>query len=94
MHWGGNQNPNKVTQTDLLNAIHYGAQEVVMDEDVTEENIDEILLKSKAKTEEFNKELNKIEQRFNLDQISFTGDDQNRESMYYFEGEDYKSRQK
>ncbi len=43
-----------------------------MDEDVTEENIDEILLKSKAKTEEFNKELNKIEQRFNLDQISFT----------------------
>jgi len=52
-----------VTQTDLMNAIHFGAQNIVVgdDDEVMNESIDDILGKSKAKTKDFEDELNKIE---------------------------------
>ena len=87
------RNPQaKVSVNDIRNAIHCGAREIIMgaEEDVNENTIDEILEKSQGKTKQIEEELNKIEQRFNLNQISLTGDTQNQDSLYYFEGEDYK----
>lgn len=40
-----------------------------------EENIDNIIGHSIKKTEEINKVLNKIEDKFNLNNVSLTGDD-------------------
>jgi len=46
------------------------------------------MLKSRSKTDEFQKELNSIEQKFNLNEISLPENDQH--NMYLFEGENYK----
>lgn len=42
------------------------------------------------KTAEINKVLNKIEDKFNLNNVSLTGDDEKQTYLYEFEGEDYK----
>lgn len=41
-----------------------------------EDNIDKIIEHSLKKTEEINKVLNKIEDKFNLNNVSLTGDDE------------------
>jgi SWI/SNF-related matrix-associated actin-dependent regulator of chromatin subfamily A member 5 len=64
------------------------------DELMTEQDIDKILQYGTEKTDEINQELNKIEQKFNLDNISLTGNENDGHNMYYFEGEDYKNKQK
>ena len=65
------------------------------EEEVTEETIEKILAKGNEKTNEMNQELDKIEQKFNLNDISLTGNEtDNGPGMYYFEGEDYKTKQK
>lgn len=48
---------------------------------------------SLKKTEEINKELNKIEDKFNLNNVSLTGEDEKQTDLYVFEGEDYKKKQ-
>lgn len=58
----------------------------------SEANIEEILGYAKRKTEEIEEELSKIEQKFNLNNISLTGEDEHVQSLYTFEGEDYKAR--
>jgi SWI/SNF-related matrix-associated actin-dependent regulator of chromatin subfamily A member 5 len=92
----GHGNSKKLTTQDMMNAIHCGAQEIIMskDEQMTEQDIDKILQYGTEKTDEINKELNKIEQKFNLDNISLTGNENDGHNMYYFEGEDYKNKQK
>jgi hypothetical protein len=42
------------------------------------------------RTEDFQKILNKIEEKFNLNKVSLTGDDEKQTNLYEFEGEDYK----
>lgn len=65
------------------------------EEDVNEANIDKILEYGNEKTDEINEELRKIDQKFNLNNISLTGNEvDDGPGMYYFEGEDYKSKQK
>ena len=73
--------------------IKYGAQEIILPEgegEVLEENIEKIIENSLKKTEEINKELSKIEDKFNLNNVSLTGDDEKQTDLYMFEGEDYK----
>jgi len=57
-----------------------------------EANIDKIIDHSLKKTEEINKVLSKIEDKFNLNNVSLTGEDEKNTGLYMFEGEDYKSK--
>lgn len=75
--------------------IKYGAQEIISTADfgVTEESIDQILAHSLKKTEELQETLSKIEEKFNLNTVSLTGDDPDskQNKLYTFEGMDYKT---
>jgi len=45
------------------------------------------------RTDEINKVLNKIEDKFNLNNVSLTGDDWEKQTdLYMFEGQDYKKK--
>lgn len=93
----GHGSNKKISAQDMMNAIHYGAQEIIMsnEEKITEENIEKILEYGNEKTDEINEELSKIEQKFNLNNISLTGNENDDgPGMYYFEGEDYKNKHK
>jgi hypothetical protein len=57
-----------------------------------EENIESIIDHSLKKTEEINRVLNKIEDKFNLNNVSLTGEDEKQTNLYMFEGEDYKDK--
>ena len=46
-------------------------------------NIDQIIDKSLKKTEELEKQLKTIEDKFNLNQVSLTGDDDNHKTSIY-----------
>lgn len=73
--------------------IKFGAQEIITTEngqDINEANIDKIIENSLKKTEEINKVLSKIEDKFNLNNVSLLGDDDKQTNLYEFEGEDYK----
>lgn len=52
------------------------------------QNIDKIIDKSLKKTEEFEKQLKSIEDKFNLNSVSLTGDDDgHKTSIYQMDGE-------
>ncbi len=73
--------------------IKYGAQEIILTEQdgqIKEANIDHIIEHSMKKTEEMNKLLSMIEDKFNLNNVSLTGEDEKYTNLYEFEGEDYK----
>lgn len=57
-----------------------------------EANIDNIIEHSLKRTEEINKVLNKIEDKFNLNNVSLTGEDEKQTDLYMFEGQDYKKK--
>ncbi len=57
-----------------------------------EANIDKIINHSMRRTEELNKSLARLEDKFNLNNVSLTGDDEKQTNLYTFEGEDYKAR--
>jgi len=93
----GHGSMEKISKDDMMNAIHWGAQEIVMskDEAITEKDIDRILAYGNEKTDEIKKELGKIESKFNLNNISLTGNENSdSHDIYYFEGKDYKNKQK
>jgi len=64
------------------------------DEDISEQTIEELLSKGETKTDLLNKELNKIESHFNMNQMQITDKDEDNPNMYVFEGEDYKKKNK
>lgn len=69
--------------------IKYGAQEIILHEQEGQSmdaNIDGIIERSMKKTEEINKELSKLEEKFNLNNVSLTGDDDKQTNLYTFEG--------
>jgi len=70
--------------------IKYGAQEIIStaNQEINEENIDRILDYSLKRTNELNADLAKIEDKFNLNSVSLTGDDENSKQtkLYTFEG--------
>ena len=78
---------------EMISMIKHGAQEIILPEQdgqISEANIDDIIAHSMKKTEDFQKILNKIEEKFNLNKVSLTGDDEKQTNLYEFEGEDYK----
>jgi hypothetical protein len=86
---------NNISNGEVLQMIKYGAQEIISTADfgVTEESIDQILAHSLKKTEELQETLSKIEEKFNLNTVSLTGDDPDskQNKLYTFEGMDYKT---
>lgn len=70
--------------------IKYGAQEIILAENDSqlEQNIDSIIDYSMQKTNEIKKELSMLEDKFNLNNVSLTGDDweNNTTTLYTFEG--------
>lgn len=59
--------------------IKYGAQEIILTEQEgksMEANIDNIIDHSLKRTEEINRVLSKIEDKFNLNNVSLTGEDE------------------
>jgi hypothetical protein len=57
--------------------IKYGAQEIIStaNYEITEASIDDILNHSLKRTEELQASLSKIEDKFNLNSVSLTGDE-------------------
>jgi hypothetical protein len=57
--------------------IKYGAQEIIStaNYEITDSSIDDILNHSLKRTEELQASLSKIEDKFNLNSVSLTGDE-------------------
>ena len=55
-----------------------------------EQNIDSIIDHSIKRTEEINQIMSKIEDKFNLNNVSLTGEDDKHSNLYMFEGQEYK----
>lgn len=72
--------------------IKFGAQEIILaeQEGALEANIDEVIEHSLRKTEEINRSLKMIEDKFNLNSVSLTGDEEKASGLYTFEGQEYK----
>jgi SPX domain protein involved in polyphosphate accumulation len=86
---------NQVSNHEVLSMLKYGAQEIISTAnfEITEQSIDQILAHSLKKTEALQESLSKIEEKFNLNSVSLTGDEpeHTRQSkLYTFEGTDYK----
>ncbi|CDW88930.1 probable global transcription activator snf2l1 isoform 2 [Stylonychia lemnae] len=93
---GNDNNPNKMNAQEMLQMIKYGAQEIILTEQdgqLMDENIDSIIEHSMKRTDEINKELSKLEEKFNLNNVSLTGEDEKQTDLYTFEGQDYKKKQ-
>ncbi|XP_076030630.1 nucleosome-remodeling ATPase imitation SWI isoform X2 [Oratosquilla oratoria] len=83
---------NALGKDEMLAMIRHGANEVFKskDSDLTDEDIDAIIAKGEMKTEELNK---KLESLGESSLRNFTMDIP-QESVYQFEGEDYREKQK
>ncbi|XP_060580707.1 SWI/SNF-related matrix-associated actin-dependent regulator of chromatin subfamily A member 5-like [Ruditapes philippinarum] len=84
----------KLGKDEVLNMIRHGASHVFAskDSEITDANIDEILTKGEKKTEEIKGKLDKLGEG-SLQGLSFDTTEQ-RGSVYKFEGEDYREKQK
>lgn len=82
---------NKLGKDEVLGMIRHGADHIFAskDSELTDEDIDVILEKAQMKTQERNKELEKMGES---ELKNFTLDTQ--DSVYRFEGEDYREKQK
>jgi SWI/SNF-related matrix-associated actin-dependent regulator of chromatin subfamily A member 5 len=90
------QSVNNLSGNEVLSMIKFGAQEIIStaNAEITEANIDSILEHSLRKTKEISQQLASIEDKFNLNNVSLTGDDPDarQNSLYTFEGLDYKKK--
>ena len=76
---------NKAPTVQEMNLIvQFGAQQVMQATGRPEEDVERILQYAQSKTLELNKELAKLEEKFNLANFAIS------DSLYEFEGEDYK----
>ncbi|KAK0042721.1 SWI/SNF-related matrix-associated actin-dependent regulator of chromatin subfamily A member 5-like [Biomphalaria glabrata] len=85
------QNTNKLGKDEVLNMIRHGASHVFAskESEITEEDIDAILARGEKKTEELKE---KMDQLGESSLRTFTMDAP--DSVYQFEGEDYREKQK
>lgn len=77
--------------------IKYGAQEIIStaNYEITDASIEQILDHSLKRTEQLQESLSKIEDKFNLNSVSLTGDEPEnarQSTLYTFEGTDYKKK--
>ncbi|XP_055336791.1 chromatin-remodeling complex ATPase chain Iswi-like [Paramacrobiotus metropolitanus] len=90
------QGANKLGRDDMLAMIRHGAQYVFSskDSDILEENIDAVLAKGEAKTEELQKQIEKLGGDGNLRNFTLDVEDpaMKHNSVYQFEGEDWRSK--
>jgi len=84
---------NALNKDEMLNMIRHGANHVFQskDSEITDEDIDTILRKGEEKTEEMKQ---KLESLGESSLRNFTLDAQTESSLYTFEGEDYREKQK
>ncbi|XP_023725434.1 chromatin-remodeling complex ATPase chain Iswi [Cryptotermes secundus] len=84
---------NQLNKDEMLNMIRYGANQVFASKDsaITDEDIDTILMKGEAKTEEMRQKLAGMGESTLR---NFTLDAPGTDSVYQFEGEDYREKQK
>ncbi|XP_015750063.1 PREDICTED: SWI/SNF-related matrix-associated actin-dependent regulator of chromatin subfamily A member 5-like, partial [Acropora digitifera] len=85
--------PNlKVSKDEMLSMIRHGADEVFAskDDDITEEDIDAILKKGEKKTAELEEKM----KQFGEGSLRKLAMDAPTESIFHFEGEDYKEKRK
>mgnify|MGYP000986053127 FL=1 len=84
----------KVSADEMLSMIKHGAQEIILscnqeDDQNMKDHIDQIIEDSLKKTERLEKELKLIEDKFNLNQVSLTGDDGGyKTNIYQMDGEE------
>ena len=84
----------KVGADEMLSMIKHGAQEIILscnqeDDQNMKDHIDQIIEDSLKKTEKLEKELKLIEDKFNLNQVSLTGDDGGyKTNIYQMDGEE------
>ncbi|XP_052277512.1 LOW QUALITY PROTEIN: SWI/SNF-related matrix-associated actin-dependent regulator of chromatin subfamily A member 5-like [Dreissena polymorpha] len=83
---------NKLGKDEVLNMIRHGASHVFAskDSEITEEDIDAILAKGEKKTEEIKEKMDKLGES-NLQKLTF---DTEQGSIYQFEGENFREKQK
>ena len=62
---------------EMLSMLRYGAQEIISTAnfEITDESIENILDHSLKKTEQLQQQLASIEEKFNLNSVSLTGDE-------------------
>ncbi|KAK7788863.1 hypothetical protein R5R35_007891 [Gryllus longicercus] len=84
---------SQLNKDEMLNMIRHGANHVFAskDSEITDEDIDTILMKGEAKTEDLKQ---KLEGLGESSLRNFTLDTGNTDSVYQFEGEDYREKQK
>lgn len=84
---------NQLNKDEMLNMIRHGANHVFAskDSEITDEDIDTILQKGEAKTEELRQKLAGLGES---SLRNFTMDTSAADSVYQFEGEDYREKQK
>jgi len=87
------QKTNALNKDDMLNMIRHGANDIFKSKDaeITDDDIDTILGKAQQKTEELNK---KLEGLGESSLRGFTIDTEQPSSLYQFEGEDFREKQK
>merc|ERR1719323_1733302 len=87
------ENKQNLGKDEMLNMIRHGAKQVFAskNDEVTEEDIDEILQQGERRTEENNKKMDKLGES-NL--RSFTLDTKPEDSVYNFEGADFREKQR
>lgn len=88
----------KASPDEMINMIQHGAQEIILscdqDDADMKQSIEQIIDKSLKKTEELEQQLKTIEDKFNLNQVSLTGDDDNyKTSIYQMDGEEFSKSQ-
>mmetsp|Transcript_40485 Transcript_40485/g.61744 ORF Transcript_40485/g.61744 Transcript_40485/m.61744 type:complete len:335 (+) Transcript_40485:1693-2697(+) len=95
-----NDKENKVASDEVLTMIKHGAQEIIHTCDQEDEdmkaNIDKIIEKSMKKTEEIESKLKSLEDKFNLNNVSLTGDDDaanTKTTIYKIDGEEVTRKQ-
>ena len=77
----------------MLSILKYGAQEIIStaNQEITEQSIEQILDHSFRRTEQLQSQLSRIEDKFNLNSVSLTGDENHdTKLMYTFDGMDYR----
>lgn len=88
------QKSNQLQKTEVIEMIKYGANYIFRSKESTikDEDIDEILARGEQKTSELNEKYAKLGES-NLRQLRFDTEDDGPDSVYFFDGEDYRTKQ-
>lgn len=88
------QKSNQLQKTEVIDMIKFGANYIFRSKESTikDEDIDEILARGEQKTSELNEKYAKMGES-NLRQLRFDTEEEGPDSVYIFDGEDYRTKQ-